>query len=61
MFIYAKSNRNFADPETASNSGAIDRTPGQALGTGGPNAFGIAFAGQYPTTRTFGFNFNATF
>jgi TonB-linked SusC/RagA family outer membrane protein len=58
---YAKSNRNFADPETASNSGAIDRTPGQALGVGGPNAFGIAYAGQYPTTRTFGFSFNATF
>lgn len=58
---YAKSNRNFADPETASTSGAIDKTPGQALGVGGPNAFGIAFAGQYPTTRTFGFSFNATF
>lgn len=58
---YAKSNRNFADPETASNTGTIDRTPGQALGVGGPNAYGIAFAGQYPTTRTFGFSFNATF
>ena len=58
---YAKSNRNYADPETASNSGVIDRTPGQALGIGGPNAFGIAFGGQYPTTRTFGFSFNATF
>ncbi|MCJ8155153.1 SusC/RagA family TonB-linked outer membrane protein [Chryseobacterium sp. SSA4.19] len=58
---YAKSNRNYADPETTSNSGSIDRTPGQALGTGGPNALGIAFTGQYPTTRTFGFSFNATF
>ena len=58
---YAKSNRNFADPESSSNGGPIDRTPGQALGTGGPNANGIAFAGQYPTTRTFGFSFNATF
>ena len=43
---YAKSNENFADPESASNSG---------------NAGGISTTGQYPTVRTFGFNLNATF
>lgn len=58
---YAKSNRNFADPETSSNSGAVNQRPGQALGVGGVNANGIAFTGQYPTIRTFGFNMSATF
>jgi hypothetical protein len=43
---YAKENRNFADPETASSSG---------------NAGGIALTGQYPTSRNFGFNINVTF
>ncbi|MDN3691360.1 hypothetical protein QWZ06_03325 [Chryseobacterium tructae] len=58
---YAKSNRNFADPETASNSGAPNQRPGQALGVGGPNAYGIAYTGQYPTTRTFGVSMSASF
>ncbi|PIF47437.1 TonB-linked SusC/RagA family outer membrane protein [Chryseobacterium sp. 52] len=58
---YAKSNRNFADPETSSNSGGVNQRPGQALGVGGVNANGIAFTGQYPTFRTFGFNMSATF
>lgn len=58
---YAKSNRNFADPETSSNNGAINQRPGQSTGVGGANAYGIAFTGQYPTIRTFGFNINATF
>ena len=44
--IYAKSNRNFADPETASTSG---------------NGAGIALTTQYPTIRTFGLKLNATF
>lgn len=44
--IYAKDNRNYADPETASSSG---------------NAGGIADTGQYPTTRNFGFNLSVTF
>lgn len=43
---YAKSNRNYADPETALSSGA---------------AGGFAAASQLPTTRTFGFNINFTF
>lgn len=46
FFIYAKDNRNYADPETASTSG---------------NAGGIATTGQYPTMRTYGFNLNVTF
>lgn len=46
FIIYAKDNRNFADPETSSSSG---------------NAGGISTTGQYPTVRTFGFNINATF
>jgi hypothetical protein len=46
FFIYAKDNRNYADPETASTSG---------------NAAGIATAGQYPTMRNFGVNLNVTF
>lgn len=46
IVIYAKSNRNFADPETASYN---------------TNAAGIALTTQYPTTRTFGFKLNATF
>jgi len=46
IVIYAKSNRNFADPETASYN---------------TNAAGIALTTQYPTTRTFGFKINATF
>ncbi|MGE4512457.1 MAG: SusC/RagA family TonB-linked outer membrane protein [Chryseobacterium sp.] len=58
---YADSNANYADPETTSNTGAINKQPGQALGTGGPNANGIAQTGQYPTTRTYGFSFSATF
>lgn len=58
---YADSNANYADPETTSNSGAINKQPGQALGVGGPNANGIAQTGQYPTTRTYGFSFSATF
>ncbi|REC62909.1 SusC/RagA family TonB-linked outer membrane protein [Chryseobacterium pennae] len=58
---YAKSNRNFADPETASNSGTINQRPGQATGIGGPNAYGIAFTGQYPSTRTFGVSMSASF
>ena len=44
--IYAKSNRNFADPETSNYSG---------------NLSGIADTSQYPTTRVFGFKLNATF
>ncbi|MBL1219509.1 SusC/RagA family TonB-linked outer membrane protein [Chryseobacterium sp. L7] len=44
--IYAKSNRNYADPETATTSG---------------NAAGLASTGQYPTIRNFGFNLNVTF
>ncbi|AZI33932.1 SusC/RagA family TonB-linked outer membrane protein [Kaistella carnis] len=44
--IYAKSNRNFADPESSNYSG---------------NLSGIADTSQYPTTRTFGFKLNATF
>lgn len=44
--IYAKDNRNYADPETASTTG---------------NAAGIALTGQYPTLRNFGFNLNLTF
>lgn len=46
FFIYAKDNRNFADPETASTNG---------------NAGGIAFVGQYPSIRNYGFNVNVTF
>lgn len=46
FFIYAKDNRNYADPETASSSG---------------NAGGIASTSQYPTMRTYGFNVNVTF
>ena len=46
LFVYAKDNENYADPETSSNSG---------------NASGIALTGQYPTTRSFGFNLKATF
>lgn len=46
FFIYAKDNRNYADPETSSTSG---------------NAAGIATTGQYPTMRNFGFNLNVTF
>jgi TonB-linked SusC/RagA family outer membrane protein len=44
--IYAKSNRNFADPETSNRTG---------------NLSGIADTNQYPTTRVFGFKLNATF
>ncbi|MFC4162149.1 SusC/RagA family TonB-linked outer membrane protein [Epilithonimonas zeae] len=44
--IYAKSNRNFADPETSNYTG---------------NLSGIADTSQYPTTRVFGFKLNATF
>ena len=44
--IYAKSNRNFADPETSNRNG---------------NLSGIADTNQYPTTRVFGFKLNATF
>ncbi|KPE51923.1 SusC/RagA family TonB-linked outer membrane protein [Chryseobacterium indologenes] len=44
--IYAKSNRNYADPETATTNG---------------NGAGIASTGQYPTIRNFGFNLNVTF
>jgi len=46
FFIYAKDNRNFADPETASTSG---------------NAAGIALVGQYPSIRNYGFNLNVSF
>ncbi|MDC8105383.1 SusC/RagA family TonB-linked outer membrane protein [Chryseobacterium sp. PTM-20240506] len=46
FFIYAKDNRNYSDPETASTSG---------------NAAGIALNGQYPSIRNFGFNLNVTF
>lgn len=46
FFIYAKDNRNFNDPETANTTG---------------NAAGVAVTGQYPSMRTFGFNFNVTF
>ena len=46
FFIYAKDNRNFADPETASTTG---------------NAAGIALTGQYPSIRSYGFNLNVTF
>ena len=46
FFIYAKDNRNFNDPETASTTG---------------NAAGLAYTGQYPSMRTFGFNLNVTF
>ncbi|MBV8327975.1 SusC/RagA family TonB-linked outer membrane protein [Chryseobacterium sp.] len=58
---YAKSNRNFADPETSSNSGDINQRPGQALTSGNINANGIAFTGQYPSIRTFGISMSATF
>ncbi|SFC37751.1 SusC/RagA family TonB-linked outer membrane protein [Kaistella jeonii] len=44
--IYAKSNRNFGDPESSTSSG---------------NGGGIADTNQYPTTRTFGFKINANF
>jgi hypothetical protein len=44
--IYAKDNRNFADPETSNTSG---------------NAAGFAALGQYPTIRNYGFNLNLTF
>ncbi|REC51859.1 MULTISPECIES: SusC/RagA family TonB-linked outer membrane protein [Chryseobacterium] len=44
--IYAKDNRNYADPETSSTTG---------------NAAGVALTGQYPTARNFGFNINVTF
>lgn len=44
--IYAKDNRNYADPETATTTG---------------NAGGIADNTQYPTQRNFGFNINVTF
>lgn len=44
--IYAKNNRNYADPETSSTSG---------------NAQGIALTGQYPTVRSFGMNIKLTF
>jgi len=46
IVVYAKSNRNFADPETSSRAG---------------NLSGIADTTQYPTTRVFGFKLNATF
>lgn len=46
IVIYAKSNRNYGDPETASVN---------------TNAAGIALTTQYPTTRVFGFKLNATF
>ncbi|SEV89236.1 TonB-linked outer membrane protein, SusC/RagA family [Chryseobacterium wanjuense] len=44
--VYAKDNRNFADPETSSTNG---------------NAAGVALTGQYPTIRNYGFNLNVTF
>ena len=44
--IYAKDNRNFADPETSNTNG---------------NAAGYAALGQYPTIRNYGFNLNLTF
>ena len=43
---YAKSNRNFADPETSVQTG---------------NAAGIAHTSQIPISRTYGFNINLTF
>lgn len=46
FFIYAKDNKNYADPETASTSG---------------NATGIALNTQYPSIRSFGFNLKAAF
>ncbi|AZB30689.1 SusC/RagA family TonB-linked outer membrane protein [Chryseobacterium balustinum] len=44
--IYAKDNRNFADPETSNTNG---------------NVAGYAALGQYPTIRNYGFNLNLTF
>lgn len=46
FFIYAKDNKNYADPETASSSG---------------NSAGIALTGQYPSIRSFGLNLKASF
>ncbi|WP_346986555.1 SusC/RagA family TonB-linked outer membrane protein [Chryseobacterium sp. POE27] len=43
---YAKSNRNFGDPEATNTSG---------------NGGGFQAISQYPTSRTFGFNLNVTF
>lgn len=48
FIIYAKDNRNYADPESSASST-------------NPNSQGIATTGLYPTIRTFGFNLNATF
>ena len=44
--IYAKTNRNFGDPESSNSTG---------------NATGISDTTNYPTTRTFGFKINANF
>ncbi|AKK71997.1 polymerase [Chryseobacterium gallinarum] len=46
FFVYAKENRNYADPETSYTSG---------------NGAGIAIAGQYPSQRSFGINLKASF
>ncbi|PKF74516.1 SusC/RagA family TonB-linked outer membrane protein [Chryseobacterium sp. PMSZPI] len=46
FFVYAKENRNYADPETAYSSG---------------NGAGIAITGQYPSQRSFGVNLKVSF
>ncbi len=46
FFIYAKENKNYADPETSYTDG---------------NGAGIAIVGQYPSQRSFGINLKATF
>lgn len=46
FIVYAKDNRNYGDPETASTN---------------DNGGGVALTGQYPNTRNFGFNINVTF
>lgn len=46
FFVYAKENRNYADPESAYSSG---------------NGAGIAITGQYPSQRSFGVNLKVSF
>lgn len=46
FFVYAKENKNYADPESSYTNG---------------NGAGIAITGQYPSQRSFGINLKTTF
>lgn len=55
---FASNNQNFADPETSYLSPESSYLSGSAKTSAYPSANGIAYPGQYPSTKVYGFSLN---